>query len=214
MGRDGAGGRRPLGILRPALAVVAVVAGAVAVLAPPATPPAAPGPGTAGAPPAPVIARTPAAAAEPPRIAAPATLTMPSIGVHTSLARLGVDAAGALVPPRNFGQAGWFAQGPAPGEVGPAVLAGHVDSTAGPAVFFRLGELAAGDEVLVGRSDGTTVRFTVTRVARYPKAAFATAEVYGPTPDAQLRLITCGGDFDRSRRSYADNVVVFARQGP
>ncbi|MBW8767444.1 MAG: class F sortase, partial [Geodermatophilales bacterium] len=94
------------------------------------------------------------------------------------------------------------------------VLAGHVDSTAGPAVFFRLGELAAGDEVVVGRSDGTTVRFTVTRVARYPKAAFPTAEVYGPTPDAQLRLITCGGDFDRSRRSYADNVVVFARQGP
>jgi hypothetical protein len=68
--------------------------------------------------------------------------------------------------------------------------------------------------VLVGRSDGTTVRFTVTRVARYPKSGFATAEVYGPTPDAELRLITCGGDFDRSRRSYTDNIVVFARQEP
>ena len=86
--------------------------------------------------------------------------------------------------------------------------------TTGPAVFYRLEELTAGDEVLVGRSDGTTVRFTVTGIARYPKSDFGTAEVYGPTPDAQLRLITCGVDFDRSRRSYTDNVVVFARLAP
>ncbi|PZA22338.1 sortase domain-containing protein, partial [Modestobacter versicolor] len=106
--------------------------------------------------------------------------------------------------------AGWFAAGPAPGETGPAVLAGHVDDRTGPAVFFRLEELTAGDEVRVTGADGQLVTFTVTRVASYPKDAFATAEVYGPTTGAELRLITCGGTFDRSRRSYTDNVVVFA----
>ena len=107
--------------------------------------------------------------------------------------------------------AGWYRQGPAPGDPGPAVLTGHVDSVAGPAVFFRLRDIAVGDPVLVDRADGTTVRFTVTRVARYPKGAFPAAEVYGPTPDAELRLITCGGVFDRATGSYADNVIVFAR---
>jgi sortase (surface protein transpeptidase) len=194
---------------------VAVAAGAVALLVPASDPRAVSDPVQGGLPPAPPavpVAAVPDAAGD--RVAAPTSLTVPSIGVQTSLAPLGVDASGALVPPAAFDQAGWFVQGPAPGEVGPAVLAGHVDSTAGPAVFFRLEELTAGDEVLVGRSDGTTVRFVVTRVARYPKAAFGTAEVYGPTPDAQLRLITCGGAFDRSRRSYTDNTVVFARQAP
>ena len=94
--------------------------------------------------------------------------------------------------------------------MGPAVLAGHVDSTAGPAVFWRLRDLAPGDEVLVDRADGTTARFTVTRVERHPKDAFPTDEVYGPTTGAELRLITCGGEFDRAARSYRDNVVVFA----
>ncbi|OMQ14280.1 class F sortase, partial [Modestobacter sp. VKM Ac-2676] len=101
--------------------------------------------------------------------------------------------------------------GPAPGQPGPAVLAGHVDDRSGPAVFFRLEELTVGDRVLVDRADGSQVAFTVTRVAAYPKTDFATAEVYGPTTDPQLRLITCGGEFDRDRRSYADNVVVYAR---
>jgi sortase (surface protein transpeptidase) len=131
--------------------------------------------------------------------------------VDTPLTQIGVDATGALVPPADFSQAGWFAAGPAPGEVGPAVLAGHVDNRSGPAVFFRLEDLTPGDEVLVTRSDGQTVPFTVTRVASWPKSAFGTAEVYGPTPGAELRLITCGGTFDRSRRSYTDNVVVFAK---
>jgi Sortase domain len=143
-------------------------------------------------------------------VAAPIRVQLPSLGVDSTLARLGVDASGALVPPSDFGEAGWFAEGPAPGEVGPAVIAGHVDSRTGPAVFFRLRDIAVGDPVLVGRSDGTTARFTVTTVARHPKDAFPTAEVYGPTPDAQLRLITCGGAFDRAGRSYLDNVIVYA----
>jgi sortase (surface protein transpeptidase) len=142
---------------------------------------------------------------------APARVRIPAVGIDSTLDRLGTDAAGALVPPADFAQAGWFTGSPAPGAVGPAVLAGHVDSWRGPAVFFRLAQLHDGDDVLVTRADGTTLRFTVTRVMRYPKSAFPTAEVYGPTGDPQLRLITCGGSFDRSRRSYLDDVVVFAR---
>ncbi|WP_167760497.1 class F sortase [Blastococcus sp. CT_GayMR16] len=149
-------------------------------------------------------------AGPPGAIAAPVRVHIPSIGVDSALLRLGVDDAGALLPPDDFGQAGWFPAGPVPGDIGPAVIAGHVDSFAGPAVFFRLRELADGDEVRVDRADGTTIRFTVTATHRYPKDEFPTEDVYGPTPRAELRLITCGGDFDRSARSYRDNVVVYA----
>jgi hypothetical protein len=141
---------------------------------------------------------------------APVRVRMPSIGVDSPLVRLGVDGDGVLVPPEDFGRAGWFADGPVPGEVGPAVIAGHVDSYEGPAVFFRLRDLTVGDEVLVDLADGTTERFTVSGTDRYPKDRFPTDAVYGPTPRAELRLITCGGEFDSDRRSYRDNVVVFA----
>jgi hypothetical protein len=151
------------------------------------------------------------AAAGPMRdVSLPIRVRIPAIGVDSPLGRLGVDAAGALVPPTDFARAGWFAAGPVPGDIGPAVIAGHVDSRDGPAVFFRLADLAAGDEILVERADGTTARFTVSRTARYPKDGFPTEEVYGPTPRAELRLITCGGEFDADRRSYRDNIVVTA----
>ena len=142
--------------------------------------------------------------------AAPVRVRVPSIGVDSALARLGVDDEGVLVPPGDFARAGWFSGGPAPGDVGPSVIAGHVDSHTGPAVFFRLGELAAGDAILVDRADGTTARFTVSSADRYPKDEFPTERVYGATPGAELRLITCGGEFDRASRSYRDNVVVSA----
>ena len=140
----------------------------------------------------------------------PVRVRIPAIGVDSPLAVLVVDDAGALVPPDDFARAGWFAAGTVPGDVGPSVIAGHVDSRDGPAVFFRLSELAPGDEILVERADGTTVRFTVSRTDRYPKDAFPTADIYGPTPRAELRLITCGGEFDADQRSYRDNVVVTA----
>jgi sortase (surface protein transpeptidase) len=143
--------------------------------------------------------------------AAPVRVRVPAIGVGSELLRLGTDASGVLVPPDDYARAGWFTGGAVPGDVGPAVVAGHVDSVDGPAVFSRLDDLAPGDEVLVDREDGTTARFTVTGIGRYPKDDFPTAAVYGPTPRAELRLVTCGGDFDRSRASYEDNVVVFAR---
>ncbi|QXG77001.1 class F sortase [Modestobacter sp. L9-4] len=198
--------RRGVVLLRVVLAVVAVTAGTVALVdgggQDPGPPPAA----VADAPPAPVLLTRPVAAA----VVAPVRVSAPAIDLDTDLVDIGVDAAGALVPPADYAQAGWFSAGPAPGDVGPAVLAGHVDNKSGPAVFFRLEELVPGDQVVVTRSDGRPVPFTVTEVAAYPKTAFPTAQVYGPTAGAELRLITCGGTFDRSRRSYTDNVVVYA----
>ncbi|GAB3362271.1 class F sortase [Modestobacter lapidis] len=191
--------------MRWGLAAVAISAGTLAL-----TSPGAPGlpavASTPGSPPAPVLLRGPTA----PAGATPVRVSIPAISVESSLADLGVDDAGALVPPADFDRAGWFAAGPVPGDVGPAVIAGHVDSRTGPAVFFRLEELTVGDTVQVTRSDGRDVGFRVTRVAQYPKADFATAEVYGPTTGPELRLITCGGTFDPGRRSYRDNVVVYA----
>ncbi|GAA4697872.1 class F sortase [Phytohabitans rumicis] len=143
----------------------------------------------------------------------PTRVRIPRIGVDSSLAVLGLEASGALRPPDKYGQAGWYGGGPAPGDVGPAVLAGHVDSKSGPAVFYRLHELRAGDVVEVSRG-ADRVAFRVTSVTRYPKDKFPTAAVYGPTPGPELRLVTCGGTFDRGRGSYRDNIVVFAVTQP
>jgi Sortase domain len=153
----------------------------------------------------------------PERVAAPGAtsepmrLEIPAIGVGTPLLRLGLDADGAMQVPGDFARAGWFAEGPAPGQVGPSVIAGHVDSRTGPAVFYRLRDLRPGDPVLVERADGSRLRFLVERSGSYPKAAFPTRDVFGPVPVAALRLITCGGEFDRARGSYRENLVVFAR---
>jgi sortase (surface protein transpeptidase) len=139
-------------------------------------------------------------------------LDLPSIGVHTPLDRLEVDGQGQIVPPQDPNRAGWFAGGVRPGDPGPAVIAGHVDSRTGPAVFTRLGELRTGAVVVVADVGGVTVRFVVDGVKSYPKDMFPTGDVYGPTPDAQLRLITCGGAFDQATGHYVANVVVFAHR--
>ncbi|WP_254699147.1 class F sortase [Rhodococcus sp. SGAir0479] len=140
----------------------------------------------------------------------PDRLVIPAIDVDTDLMDLGLDQAGALqVPPAGF-PAGWYSGSPAPGELGPAVVAGHVDWDRKPGVFYRLAELAPGDEVVAERSDGGEAEFRVTRVERYEKSAFPTAAVYGDIDHPGLRLITCGGEFDTDVRSYRDNVVVFA----
>jgi sortase (surface protein transpeptidase) len=142
---------------------------------------------------------------------APVRLVIPAIGVATALDRLGLEAGGEMAVPGDFGRAGWFAEGPAPGQVGPAVIAGHVDSKTGPAVFYRLRELRPGDQVRVVRADGSRLRFVVEEARSYPKDRFPTDAVFGPVPAATLRLITCAGTFDRARGSYRDNLVVFAR---
>ena len=144
------------------------------------------------------------------KVPEPVTVRIPSIGVETSLQALKVDSAGALEPPTRADQAGWYAKGVAPGDAGPAVIAGHVDSKTGPGVFFRLPELQPGAEVLVEREDGSSLTFVVHHTYSTEKAAFPTDVVYGPTPLSELRLVTCGGDFDRVAGSYRNNVIVEA----
>jgi sortase (surface protein transpeptidase) len=140
----------------------------------------------------------------------PVRIEIPAIGVSSALVRLGLNPDGTMQVPDDYGVAGWFTGGPAPGDTGPAVIAGHVDSRSGPAIFHRLGALRNGDAIDVTRADGTTARFVADNIARYPKRAFPTQAVFGPVPDPVLRLITCGGRFDRARRSYVDNVIVTA----
>lgn len=164
--------------------------------------------------PSPAPRQTPApGAVSPLPPAEPTHLDIPAIGVSSDLLSLGQNADGTLqVPPldRNS-RAGWYRYSPTPGERGPAVLLGHVDSAAyGPGVFFRLGALRPGDTVSVSRADRTVATFRVTRVTSVPKDNFPTLDVYGNTDDAELRLITCGGPFDSAARSYLDNVVVYA----
>jgi sortase (surface protein transpeptidase) len=144
-------------------------------------------------------------------VARPVWLSIPVIGVRTSLVDLGLRANGSLQVPSSTAVAGWYTGSPRPGAVGAAVIAGHVDSRSGLGIFFWLRELRPGDRVYVGRADGTMAVFTVTAVRKVAKDLFPTAAVYGPVPDSELRLITCGGVFDRSLGSYLSNVVVFAR---
>jgi sortase (surface protein transpeptidase) len=159
----------------------------------------------------------PAAVATPARaapaetqVADPARVRIPAIDVDAAVLPLAVDGQGVLPPPSTNVDTGWWRAGPEPGEAGPAVIVGHVDGREGPAVFFRLRQLAPGDEIAVDRVDGSTAVFTVERVEHHAKDTFPTEAVYGRTPDARLRLVTCGGEFDRSTRHYIDNVVVFA----
>jgi sortase (surface protein transpeptidase) len=141
----------------------------------------------------------------------PVHLRIPAIAVDAAaLVPLGLGPDHQLEAPAKFEDVGWYAAGPVPGDPGPAVIAAHVDSRSGPAPFFRLRDLKGGDEVFVTRSDGQETRFVVDSVQRYPKNAFPTDAVYGSAPGSALRLITCGGSFDAAKRSYRDNIVVYA----
>jgi sortase (surface protein transpeptidase) len=141
--------------------------------------------------------------------ARPVHLRIPRIGVSTSLERLRVRD-GVLQPPRNPARAGWYPRSATPGDLGAAVVAGHVDSRSGAAVFYRLGSLRPGDRITVTLSNGSQARFAVQEVRRVPRARFPTDQVYGATPDRALRLITCGGQYDVTHGRYLDNVLVLA----
>jgi hypothetical protein len=165
-------------------------------------------------PPRTLASATPPSAG-PPRLgpSTPVRLDIPAIGVSTALTPVGLNADGTIeVPPlRSNAPAGWYRFLPTPGEVGPAVILGHVDTARdGPAVFYRLQELRPGDTVSVHRTDGSTAVFAVRQVTEYPKSAFPTAAVYGAVDYPALRLITCGGSFDQVKRQYRGNVVVYA----
>ena len=140
-------------------------------------------------------------------VAPPVRVVLPSLGVDSSLVPLGLTRSGQIEAPTRYDRAGWFADGVRPGQSGAAVIAGHVDSTEGPGVFYRLADLEPGAQILVEREDGSTATFSVDRLASFPKDDFPTLEVYA-TNGQELRLITCGGDFDDGH--YRDNIVVFA----
>lgn len=145
----------------------------------------------------------------------PVELAVPAIGVRSRLTRLHLNADGTLQVPTDYGLAGWFSDGSYPGDSGPpAVIVGHVDSKAGPGVFYRLSELRTGDVVLIRRADGADLRFRVYRTAVYPKKAFPAHTVYAAEPGPELRLITCTGVFDATTGHYLSNLVVYARLFP
>lgn len=148
---------------------------------------------------------------DPPAVGvAPATVSIPSIGLAESLIDLGIGSDGTMEVPADFARVGWFTGGGRPGGHGPLVIAGHVDSPRGPAVFVRLRDLVPGDAIEVTDVAGAVHEYSVVEVADYPKSAFPTARVFGAVTDDELRLITCGGYFDRSIGHYEDNRVVYA----
>lgn len=163
------------------------------------------GPGTKGViPPPPSVAPVSRLARS-----VPVRLQIDAIDVDTTLMALGLRKDGTMeVPPEGF-PAGWFTGAPTPGELGPAIIAGHVDWN-GPGVFYHLADLKPGDQITITRKDGSKPVFRVTRVARFAKDKFPTTLVYGNLDHAALRLITCGGSFDPASREYEDNIVAFA----
>ncbi|WP_406631590.1 class F sortase [Amycolatopsis sp. WGS_07] len=143
----------------------------------------------------------------------PTAVHIPKLDANSSLIKLGLDANQHMQTPpvATPMQAGWYEPGPAPGQTGPAVIVGHIDGASQPGIFYRLRELAPGDRITVERADSSVVTFVVRQIIHAPKDRFPTREVYGRTPGPELRLITCGGSFDRTVRSYRDNVIVFAQ---
>lgn len=144
--------------------------------------------------------------------AKPAWIKIPAIDVSAPVTAVGLNPDGTLqVPPltdRNL--TGWYEKGTAPGQQGPAIIVGHVDSYLGTSVFFKLHMLLPGDTIEISRQHAPSLVFVVTRLQEVPKTGFPTLSVYGPVPYPSLRLITCGGTFDDTRGSYEDNVIVYA----
>lgn len=148
----------------------------------------------------------------------PVRIRIPALEVASSVTTVGLRRNGTLEVPQpgpDYDKAAWFDRSPAPGQVGPAVIEGHVDGKAhGPSVFYRLGAIKPGNQIAITRRNSSVIRFVVYAVRLYPKKAFPTLKVYGNTRGPELRLITCGGTFDSNRAAggYTSNVVVFARR--
>jgi LPXTG-site transpeptidase (sortase) family protein len=158
------------------------------------------------------VAPPASALASPEAAPAPVSLTIPIIGVQTRLITLGLASDGAMQVPTDYSVAGWFTGSPRPGALGSSIIVGHIDNTHGPAVFYRLRELAKGNKIYVKRADGSLAEFSVTSIQSYDKDHFPTQDVYGAVPDAELRLITCSGAFDDQTRHYVQNLVVYATE--
>jgi hypothetical protein len=143
-------------------------------------------------------------------VPAPVRIRIPALHVDSRLVDLGRQADGSVAVPPRTDVAGWYDGGPRPGQPGPAVILGHVDSKDGPGIFIDLHAVKAGTEIQVDRADGSSVTFAVTKVQKVLKTRFPTDLVYAPTLDPTLRLVTCGGSFDPAKGSYRDNVIAFA----
>ncbi|GAA3048909.1 hypothetical protein GCM10020229_70410 [Kitasatospora albolonga] len=212
MGRERREGwrRRAPGVLALASALLALGAWGVGLGASSELPPV---PGTPAAAPVPVVV-VPAVPAPVHGMArsVPRRLRIPELDVDVPLVELTLGTDGSLQPPESeeTALAGWYAAGTSPGETGTAVLAGHVDTVRGPAALYRLATLTPGQAVLVDRTDGGTARFVVDEVANHPREAFPSDRVYAPAPRPELRVITCGGRYDRAHGGYQDNTVVYA----
>lgn len=142
----------------------------------------------------------------------PILLEIPALNIKTSFVPpLGLLPDQTVSVPDSYDQVGWYSGGATPGEVGPSVILGHVDSLDGPAIFFSLGQLKEGDDIMVTREDDSVATFTVTKLQRYPQSNFPTLDVYGPTTGAELRLVTCSGTFDKGEQRYSHNLVVYAK---
>ena len=165
--------------------------------------------GAAGEPPAEATSTRPVTD-ERVEVRRPVSIAIPAAGVDARVVPVGLRADRTMEVP-EVDLAGWYEPGPRPGDAGPAVIVGHVDSRDGPAVFFRLGDLRRGDRIEVGQQGGGARLFVVERVERRPKEALPTERIWNRTSEPVLRLITCGGSFDRSTGHYRDNIVVFAR---
>jgi LPXTG-site transpeptidase (sortase) family protein len=208
--------RRPAAALALAAGLVVIAGGLTGLLltrhSTPAMHPVAAGLAVLPAPTGPIVAPPQSAAPKP--VAAPVSLTIPLIGVKTNLMTLGLGSDGELQVPllSQASVAGWYTGSPRPGSIGSAIIVGHIDTTRGPAVFYRLNTLTRGDKIYVKRADGTLVEFRVTSVQTYLKDHFPTEDVYGPVPDPELRLITCGGAWDPATRHYLSNIVVYATE--
>jgi sortase (surface protein transpeptidase) len=144
------------------------------------------------------------------RASRPMSITIPAAGVDARVVPVGLAADGGMEVPA-VDLAGWYRLGPRPGEQGPAVIVGHVDSREGPAVFHRLGQLHQGDRIVVGRERGAAVAFAVERIERVAKESLPVGRVWNRTSQPVLRLITCGGSFDRTTGHYRDNLIVYAK---
>ncbi|WP_219417118.1 class F sortase [Pseudonocardia nigra] len=182
-----------------AAALTLLLPGCAADVPAPGPPPDAPAPTVQAPPPAPGLAES-----------KPTRIRIPALAVDAALVELGLQPDGTMEVPADGTVAGWYTGAPTPGELGPAVIAAHVDWKGAPGVFARLHALQPGTDVAVQRADGTTALFRVRHVEQYAKDRFPTEAVYGDLDHAGLRLITCGGEFDEEARSYRDNVVVYA----
>jgi sortase (surface protein transpeptidase) len=219
----GSGGRRLTGrrlgvVALVCLALALLAAAAATALAARQPPPddreqrVLPPPRTSPAKPQPKRPRARTARPSIPRqLPVPVRIRIPSIGVSAPFVRLGLNRDRTLQVPRSTDAVGWFVDGPEPGEVGAAVIAGHVDSRHGPAVFYHLRALRRGDRIDVALAGGARASFVVTGTKQVQKNRFPERQVYRPTTQPTLRLVTCDGQFDRSTRHYADNFIVFAR---